>query len=107
MFEIRRGNDGSVVVSGRFTAAEADQALAFLGAVTEDVTVDFAELDYISSAGLGVLIATHRRLTAVGCKLRVRSLNRNVRELFRISGFDRIFDVLPAPGEQGASPGDG
>lgn len=93
MFEIRWGDDKTIVVSGRFTASEMDQAMAFLETVAESVTVDFANLDYISSAGLGVLFVTHRRLTTAGHTFRVRNLNRTLRELFRISGFDRIFDI--------------
>lgn len=93
MFEIRWGDDRTIEVSGRFTASEMDQAMAFFETVVDSATVDFVNLDYISSAGLGALFATHRRLTTAGHTFRVRNLNRTLRELFRISGFDRIFDI--------------
>lgn len=93
MFDIRRGDDGSVLLEGRFTAGDADKAIAFFETVKDSVVVDFKDLLYISSMGLGILISVHRRLAPTGDTVRLRNLNPNVRELFRIAGFDRIFDI--------------
>jgi anti-sigma B factor antagonist len=93
MFRIGRGEDGAVMLEGRLTAAEADQAREFLDTVNGTVVLDFTDLAYISSAGLGILIALHHRLAAKGDKVRCRNLNRNVGELFRIAGFSMIFDI--------------
>jgi anti-anti-sigma factor len=48
---------------------------------------------YISSAGLGVFIATQRRLADSGHTLKFRNLNRHISELFRIAGLHAIFDI--------------
>jgi len=93
MFKIWRGDDGAVMMAGRLTAAEADQARQFFDTVSETAVLDFTDLAYISSAGLGILIALHHRLAATGHKVRCRNLNRNVGELFRIAGFSMIFDI--------------
>jgi len=93
MFRIEQGDDGAIKLGGRLTAAEADEARRFLDTVTETVVLDFTDLAYISSAGLGILIALHHRLAESGHKVRVRNLNRNVGELFRIAGFSMIFDI--------------
>ncbi len=93
MFRIWRGEDGAVMLEGRLTAAEADQARQFLGTVTGEAVLDFTDLAYISSAGLGLLVALHHRLGTGGHKVRCRNLNRNVGELFRIAGFSMIFDI--------------
>jgi anti-anti-sigma factor len=93
MFEIGRSDDGTVRLVGRFTAAEVGQARGVLDTVSESVVLDFKDLAYISSAGLGVLIALHRRLAGAGHTVTCRNLNRNVGELFRIAGFNMIFDI--------------
>ena len=93
MFDIWRNDDGTIALGGRLDASQAEAAREFLAPVTESVTLDFAELAYISSAGLGVLIAAQRRLAARGHGLRIRNLNRHIAELFEIAGFRAIFDI--------------
>ena len=55
MFEIRLGDKGEVVCEGRLDASQAAKAQAFLDALAAPDVVDMAKLEYISSAGLGVL----------------------------------------------------
>jgi anti-anti-sigma factor len=61
--------------------------------------VDFKALDYISSAGLRVLLATAKRLSSEGGSLRICHLNDTVREVFEISGFSTIFSVFDTEAE--------
>ena len=56
--------------------------------------IDFTALDYISSAGLRVLLATAKRLSGAKGALRLFGLNETVREVFDISGFSTIFAVF-------------
>ena len=56
MFEIRLGDKGEVVCEGRLDASNAAKAQAFLDALAAPDVVDMARLEYISSAGLGVLL---------------------------------------------------
>jgi anti-sigma B factor antagonist len=93
MFDVRRNDDGSLALIGRLDASQADKALACLEAVTESTMLDFTDLAYISSAGLGVLIATQLRLASTGHALRFRNLNKHIGELFKIAGFHTIFDI--------------
>ena len=93
MYEIGWGEGGRVVMSGRFDAAQADKAEAFLSGVQTSVDVDFHDLQYISSLGLGILLRTQKRLSASGASLRLIRVNRHIREIFRFSGFDRIFPI--------------
>ena len=62
-------------------------------------TLDCTGLQYISSAGLGVLLKTQKRLSAAGGKLKLTGLSRHLRDVFQYSGFDRIFDIEPAEPE--------
>jgi anti-sigma B factor antagonist len=58
------------------------------------VLVNFEKLEYISSAGLHVLLTAAKQLKAVDGELRVCGLNEVVREVFDISGFTTIFKVF-------------
>ncbi len=93
MFEITRGDDGTVHLRGRFDAAQVSTAKDVLALVDDSCMVDFAELSYISSAGLGLLFATQKRLVDRGCALTLANLNPHIREIFRIAGFDTIFEI--------------
>ena len=56
-------------------------------------TVDFMELEYISSAGLGVLLKTQKRLAENGASLKIINVNNHINDVFRYSGFNAIFDI--------------
>ena len=96
MFAIEQDAQGVVVASGRLDAAVAPQAQAFLDGVSGTVTLDLAGLEYISSAGLGVLLKTQKRLMAAGGRLRLTGLSPHLRDIFVYSGFDRLFEIAPA-----------
>ena len=61
----------------------------------QKILVNFADLDYISSAGLRVLLTTAKRLGGSGGTLRICGLNETVSEVFEISGFSVILSVFP------------
>jgi anti-anti-sigma factor len=96
MLEIDYGSGGVVVVSGRLDAAQCPKAQAFLEGVQGTVTLDCSKLEYISSAGLGVLLKTQKRLLTSAGKLRLIGISRHLQDIFVYSGFDKIFEVVPA-----------
>jgi anti-sigma B factor antagonist len=96
MFEIGFKDNGEVVVSGRLDAAQAPRAQQFLDAISGGCVVDMAALEYISSAGLGVLLSTHKRLMAGRTGLELINVNPHIQEIFRYSGFDRLFVIRSA-----------
>lgn len=96
MLAIDFGVDGAVVVTGRLDAAQCPVALSFLDRVQGTVTLDCSRLEYISSAGLGVLLKTQKRLLASAGKLRLTGVNRHLQDIFLYSGFDQIFEIEPA-----------
>ena len=93
MLAMNFGADGAVVMSGRLDAAQCPAALAFLEKVDGTVTLDCRGLDYISSAGLGVLLKTQKRLMAANGKMRLAGVKGHLRDIFQYSGFDRIFEI--------------
>jgi anti-anti-sigma factor len=93
MFSVILTNDNTINLTGRFDASQADAAKKEFGKIEQSATVDFADLDYISSAGLGVLLMTQKRLMEKGHKLKLINMNRHVREVFKYARFDYIFDI--------------
>jgi anti-anti-sigma factor len=91
MFDMQRGPGGEFVFSGRLDAAQVDRVRDEMKSVEVSCVVDFSGLDYISSAGMGVLLGVQKRLSDTGHSLKLVNLNRHIREIFRIAGFDRVF----------------
>ncbi|HVF62661.1 MAG TPA: STAS domain-containing protein [Casimicrobiaceae bacterium] len=85
--------DGTLVIAGRLDAAQAAAAMSSLERVHGKVTVDCGGLEYISSAGLGVLLKTHKRLLGAAGGLKLCRLRPNVRDVLVYSGFDQIFEI--------------
>jgi anti-anti-sigma factor len=81
------------------TAPEAQKAVDAAVTVAKKVTLDFSGLDYISSAGLRVLLGAAKKLRASGGTLGMFGLNQSVREVFDISGFSAILSVYPSERE--------
>ena len=100
-----RENAGVTVVGmeGNLDTNTAPEAQQHLDALQNDgvqkILVDFTDLDYISSAGLRVLLATAKRISAAGGSLRICGLNETVNEVFEISGFSMILNVFATEAE--------
>lgn len=92
-------HDAGIVVAltGSLDTNTAPEAQAHLDTVVatspKRVIVDFGAVDYISSAGLRVLLATGKALRRSGGELRVCALNEIAQEVFDISGFSTLFKV--------------
>jgi len=93
MFDVRKGTNGEILLSGRLDASQVEKVRDQLKSVTTSCTVDFTSLEYISSAGMGVLLGTQKRLADSGQSLTLVNLNRHIREIFRIAGFDNVFSI--------------
>ncbi|MDV6031337.1 MAG: STAS domain-containing protein [Phycisphaera sp. RhM] len=62
-----------------------------------DVIIDLGQVTWISSAGLNELIRLRAQSRASGIHLRLRSLNEAVRDVFRITRLERIFEFDENP----------
>ena len=96
MFEIGFSDDGRVVCAGRLDAAQCEKAQSFMDTLGKAETLDFSGLEYISSAGLGVLLKTQKRLAESGAGLKIINVNNHIKDVFRYSGFNAIFDIETA-----------
>ena len=90
----QNGTELILALSGRLdtiTSPELEAELRALNDV-EHLTLDFAQLDYISSAGLRALMNAHKALKGKGGML-VINANEIVKEVFEVTGFDSILNI--------------
>lgn len=93
MFEIHRVSDSEVRLVGHFDASQQATATEVFDSINESCTVRFNDLEYISSAGLSVLLYTQQRLSGDGSALTLTGMNPHVRLVFEYAGFDQIFEI--------------
>ena len=97
----RRAGDAWIVsLVGNLDSATSPRTQQELEAIVSQgaqrIAVDFSALDYISSAGLRVLLGLAKQVRGKGGALRTFGLNQTVREVFDISGFSMILPVFPS-----------
>lgn len=93
MLDIQVNESKEIILKGRFDASQVEKAREIFEKVATSTPVNFRELDYISSAGLGVLLSTQKRLKGSGHELVLRQMNKHIREIFSYAGFDMIFKI--------------
>ena len=89
------GKDLTVAIEGRLdtiTAPELETELkASLDGVSK-LTLDFSKLEYISSAGLRVLLSTQKRMNTQG-SMALKNVNDTIMEIFEVTGFNDILTI--------------
>jgi anti-sigma B factor antagonist len=93
MFEIQFGTDGIVKLTGRLDASQAEHAQKALRGVEGSITADCSELDYVSSAGISVILELHKRVTGSGHDFRLTKMNPRVRTVFVYTGLDKVLKI--------------
>ena len=88
-----------VKVSGRVDSATApnlDQTLqGLLNAGRSHLVLDLETVDYMSSAGLRVLVATQKAAKKAGGRLALAALSARVKEVLDLAGLVPVFDIYP------------
>ncbi len=104
--EIREELVGDVVVVapvGRVdstTSSALDARLTALDAAgRRRVVVDFGAVEYISSAGLRVMLSLAKRARDTGGRVALCALDQSVRQVFDLAGFTALFTILPERGQ--------
>ena len=91
----RNGTHLRVGLEGRLdttTAPELEKALKEEMEGATELVLDFSRLDYISSAGLRVLLAAHKAMAGKG-GMKVIHVNEVVNEVFEVTGFSDILTI--------------
>jgi anti-anti-sigma factor len=90
-------NQVMVTLEGRLdtvTSSEFEKKLTpFFTMQAVELTLDCAAMEYISSAGLRVVLMTHKSVTAKGGRFIIRNLSNEVRSVFDMTGFSRILTI--------------
>ncbi len=95
---ITKKQDGTtleVILEGRLdgtTAPELEEALQGGLDGVEELIMDFSNLEYISSAGLRVLLSLHKTMNGKG-NMKVIHANEIVMEVFEVTGFDSVLNI--------------
>lgn len=74
------------------TAPELETAIQEIIEGITDMVIDLAEMDYISSAGLRVLLSAQKKMSKQG-SLVIRNVRPEVMEIFEITGFTDILTI--------------
>ena len=86
----------TVVISGNIdtvTAPELETQLQENLSGIKDLILDFAAVDYISSAGLRVILMTNQMMEDVDGSMTVKNVNDDVRDVFEMTGFDSLLNL--------------
>jgi anti-anti-sigma factor len=103
--EIKQTQQGKILLfelNGRLDAKTSEafeqQLLAAIAAGQQNLLLDFSKLDYISSAGLRVLLLAAKKLQEGG-KIALCALKPALKTVFDIAGFSTIFPIFLSPEE--------
>lgn len=92
-------NDNLVLVTieGRLdtvTSSEFEKSLTpYFSMQAVELILDCAAMEYISSAGLRIVLMTQKNITAKGGRFIIRNLSKEVRAVFDMTGFSRILTI--------------
>ena len=90
-------NQTIVEVEGRLdtvTAPDLEKQLgSYMQASGVDLVLDCEKMDYVSSAGLRIILTLHKVLVSKGGKFALSNLNKEVRNVFDMTGFSKILNI--------------
>ncbi len=91
--------DNQIVISlsGRIDSTAAvefeEKLIEIIDKGNNTMIIDFQRIQFISSAGLRVLLLAAKKVKPYGGKIVLCEMSKDVREVFDISGFSSIFDI--------------
>ncbi len=90
------GEKTTIALEGRLDTGTSPELEVVLNAITptsKDLTLDFAKLEYVSSAGLRVLLTAQKNMNAHNGKMAIVNANDVVREVFDVTGFASFIKI--------------
>ena len=94
---IKHGSDAELKLNGFIDATNAVDMEKILSDVTakfDNLTLDMAKLEYVSSAGLSAFKRAYVDLHRKGCTLSAKNVSKAVMEVFELTGFTRLFKFI-------------
>lgn len=97
--EEKQGNVTVLKLKGRLDAITSPKTekriFECINSGQHQILLNFSEVDYLSSAGMRMLLATTKKLKTLMGKLVLCSVNVNVMDVLRMSGFDHVLEITP------------
>ena len=94
MFNISQDLDSNLItLSGNFDSSRSDDAKKIFQNLTDSVTIDMSDLDFICSAGIGILVMTYRQLKEKEKLMTLVNLKPHIRKVFEVSLLHKVFDI--------------
>jgi anti-sigma B factor antagonist len=91
--------DVTLAIEGRLDTITSDRLMADIEKVFQEnferLILDFRGVEYVSSAGLRVVITTQKKVSALGRQLELHNVNTHVKGVFDITGFSKIMKINP------------
>lgn len=95
--EEKRGEILILQFTGRLDAISTPETekkvLTYINAGQRKIILDFSGVDYISSAGMRMLLITTKKLKSISGQLVLCSITTNVMDVFKMSGFDHVLEM--------------
>ncbi|MBI5680286.1 MAG: STAS domain-containing protein [Methanobacterium sp.] len=92
-----------IPLNGRLDAYSSSQVEKTINSLIEDgkikIVVNFKEIEYISSSGLRVMLASLKKLKKINGDIKLACLKPYVLEVFEIAGFTHLFDIYESEEE--------
>lgn len=90
------GNKAVLALEGRLdtvTSPELETELKTILESADDLTLDFEKLEYVSSAGLRVLLSTQKIINKKNGSMKIIRVNDVISEVFEVTGFSEILTI--------------
>ena len=93
----KNGNEMTVHLSGELNTLTAPELSALLDkelSGVQKLTLNFADCDYVSSAGLRVLLATFKQMKVANGSMELENVGENFKDVLENTGLDAVFGVF-------------
>lgn len=90
----QNGNQLTLAIAGRLDTSTAPQMEAVVDEIAgvDELVLDCSALEYVSSAGLRVIMKAQKKMAAAG-SMKVTNVNETIMEVFEITGFDSFLTI--------------
>ena len=96
IIKTKEGSKMTIALEGRLDTTTAPSLDAVVGSELGDITelvYDFNKLEYVSSAGLRVLLLSQKTMNAKGGTMVIRNVNSDIMEVFEMTGFSSVLTI--------------
>jgi len=83
----------TIILIGNLEASKAEEVKMLLEKVEDTVIVDMSNLEFICSAGIGIMVMTYRKLKEKGKDIHLINLNDHIKKVFEVSMLDKVFNI--------------